>query len=122
MVRPILLFDYLEQEGKLVDNIRDNLYAPMNLALLCQKLDIHLTYLGTGCIFEFDDQHPLGKVSTGFNEEDKPNFVGSSYSVVKGFTDQLMHRFEDSCLNLRVRMPIVGEDNPPELHLQDHQI
>ena len=104
--------DYLEQEGKLVDNIRDNLYAPMNLALLCQKLDIHLTYLGTGCIFEFDDQHPLGKVSTGFNEEDKPNFVGSSYSVVKGFTDQLMHRFEDSCLNLRVRMPIVGEDNP----------
>ena len=42
--------DYLEQEGKLVENIRDNLYSPFVLAMVCQELGIHLTYMGTGCI------------------------------------------------------------------------
>lgn len=100
--------DYLEQDGKLVENVRDNLYAPCLLALLCDKLKIHYTYLGTGCIFKFDEEHPFGDESTGFNEDDLPNFFGSSYSIVKGFTDQLMHVFNNSVLNLRIRMPIVG--------------
>ena len=30
--------DYLEQEGKLYENIRDNLYSPISLALLCKEL------------------------------------------------------------------------------------
>ena len=42
--------DYLEQPGKLVDNIRDNLFSPITLAKLCDDMNIHLTYLGTGCI------------------------------------------------------------------------
>ena len=46
-----------------------------------------------------------------FNEKDLPNFFGSGYSCVKGFTDRLMHQFEDNVLNLRIRMPIVGYDN-----------
>ena len=29
--------DYLEQPGKLVENIRDNLYAPIVLSILCKK-------------------------------------------------------------------------------------
>ena len=33
--------DYLEQPGKLVDNIRDNLYAPIILSILCKKYNIH---------------------------------------------------------------------------------
>ena len=40
-----------------------------------------------------------------------PNFFGSSYSIVKGFTDQLMSLYKDSVLNLRIRMPITGEKN-----------
>jgi dTDP-glucose 4,6-dehydratase len=103
--------DYLEQDGKLVENVRDNLYAPCLLALICDKLKIHYTYLGTGCIFKFDEEHPFGDESTGFNEDDLPNFFGSSYSIVKGFTDQLMHVFNNSVLNLRIRMPIVGYKN-----------
>ena len=51
--------DYLEQPGKLVDNIRDNLFSPITLAKLCTDMNIHLTYLGTGCIFKFDDEHPF---------------------------------------------------------------
>ena len=33
--------DYLEQEGKLVENMRDNLYSPLLLADICKKKDIH---------------------------------------------------------------------------------
>jgi len=104
--------DYLEQEGKLVENVRDNLYSPLLLAELCSRKNIHYTYLGTGCIFKFDELHPFGKEENGFDENSFPNFFGSSYSVVKGFTDRFMHLYEDKVLNLRIRMPITGEENP----------
>lgn len=98
--------DYLEQKGKLVENIRDNLYSPIVLALIGLKYGIHVTYLGTGCIFTDKPGE------TKFTEESLPNFFGSGYSTVKGFTDRLMHFFSDSVLNLRIRMPIVGFHNP----------
>jgi 3,5-epimerase/4-reductase len=97
--------DYLEQKDKLMENIRDNLYAPMILAILCNKYNIHLTYLGTGCIFS-----GLGENDTGYDEFAKPDFFGSSYSVVKGFTGRLMHMYP--VLNVRIRMPITADNNP----------
>ena len=103
--------DYLEQKGKIVENVRDNLFSPMVLSILCKKHNIHFTYLGTGCIFKYDDQHPNGNEETGFTEESLPNFFGSGYSVVKGYTDELMHLFDDSTLNLRIRMPITDDLN-----------
>ena len=92
--------DYLE--GKLVENLKDNLYGPLVLAMLCAKHNIHFTYLGTGCIFNGYE---------GYNENAIPNFYGSSYSVVKGYTDRLMHFF-DNVLNVRIRMPITNEPHP----------
>lgn len=104
--------DYLEQPGKLKENVRDNLYSPVVLAMLCTKLQLHFTYLGTGCIFEFEEPtHPFGQEVNGFTEDSVPNFFGSGYSVVKGYTDRLMHLFEDSVLNLRIRMPITSDRN-----------
>ena len=104
--------DYLEQKGKLKENIRDNIFAPMVLGLLCNKSTIHFTYLGTGCIFDYDTIHLFGNEQTGFNENDIPNYFNSSYSTVKGYTDQLMHLLEDNCLNLRIRMPINDKLDP----------
>lgn len=104
--------DYLEQPGKLVENVRDNLFAPIAMARLASEMGFHYTYLGTGCIFEYDETHPFGCENTGFTENDLPNFFGSSYSVVKGYTDRLMHLFEDRVLNVRIRMPITGDMNP----------
>ena len=104
--------DYLEEEGKLVENIRDNLFSPIILAELCCKRKIHYTYLGTGCIFKFDQSHPFGEEKNGFDESSLPNFFGSSYSIVKGFTDQLMYLYNEHVLNLRIRMPITDEKNP----------
>ena len=103
--------DYLEQPGKLTENVRDNLFSPMVLAKLCSSKQIHFTYLGTGCIFKYDADHPFGEERDGFYDTALPNFFGSSYSIVKGFTDQLMSLYSDSVLNLRIRMPITAEQN-----------
>ena len=99
--------DYLEQKGKIMENVRDNLFGPLVLLSACLKAGVHLTYVGTGCIFEYDDDHPINvSPSHGFTEFDKPNFFGSSYSVVKGFTDRLFHLLPSTALNARIRMPI----------------
>lgn len=98
--------DYLEKPGKLKDNINDNLYAPLCLAMIANNHDIHYTYLGTGCIFDqdtFNDNY-------AYDENDVPDFFGSSYSTVKGVTDKIMHKFKN-VLNVRIRMPITDEDN-----------
>jgi nucleoside-diphosphate-sugar epimerase len=131
--------DYLEQPGKLVENVRDNLFSPIVLALLAQKHNIHYTYMGTGCIFTYNDdelehmsdkddgavwvdehrsrrglgagEEGLGSGVYKFKEDDQPNFFGSSYSTVKGYTDRLMHLFSN-VLNIRIRMPITADYNP----------
>lgn len=115
--------DYLEQPGKLVENVRDNLMAPIILAQLCADRNIHYTYLGTGCIF--NDADPGSELAYAFKEADAPNFFGSSYSIVKGFTDRFMawrhgqgqqpqgqQPQGQAILNLRIRMPIIDEDHP----------
>ena len=95
----IATIDYLEEKGKLQENLRDNLYGPIMLASLCKQYDIHCTYFGTGCIFTYNEQHK--NVESGFEENSLPNFFGSSYSTVKGFTDQIMfNMFEESVLIL----------------------
>lgn len=103
---PITTIDYLEKPGKLVENVRDNLFSPVLLALICREFGIHYTYLGTGCIF---DGYPG---ENGYTEDAVPDFFGSSYSTVKGFTDRLMHQLKDTVLNLRIRMPISDRSNP----------
>jgi dTDP-glucose 4,6-dehydratase len=122
--------DYLEQEGKLSENMRDNLIAPLLLAYICKYANVHYTYLGTGCIFQYKDEDvqkmlgydnredPAGsEIETcyKFKETDAPNFFGSSYSIVKGLTDQIMQERNcicESVLNLRIRMPIINRDHP----------
>jgi dTDP-4-dehydrorhamnose reductase len=98
--------DYLELSGKLKDNIRDNLYSPLVLSILCERYNIHYTYLGTGCIFSSDDP-----TTTCIDDDALPNFFGSSYSTVKGFTDRLQHLYSKNTLNLRIRMPIVNYEH-----------
>ena len=103
--------DYLEEKGKLYENVRDNLFSPLVLSLISKKLSIHYTYLGTGCIFKYDSNH-LCEEKNGFTENSDANFFGSSYSTVKGFTDKIMrHFYLNDTLNLRIRMPITEQIN-----------
>jgi len=99
--------DYLELPDKLKENVCDNLYAPLTLAFQCATRGIHYTYLGTGCIFLADDP-----TKSSYDEQSLPDFFGSGYSTVKGFTDRLMHNFNDTALNVRIRMPITADVGP----------
>ena len=101
--------DYLEQPGKIDENLRDNLCGPTTLAFACKARGIHYSYFGTGCIF-----NGATPDNTGYTEADKPNFFGSSYSVMKGMTDRLFHIpvLASNTLNLRIRMPITDTVSP----------
>jgi 3,5-epimerase/4-reductase len=94
--------DYLETQGRLYENMRDNFLAPIHLAQICEARGIQFVYLGTGCIYTYEADKRI------FDEEDTPNFFGSSYSIMKGFTNEEMKRFRLT-LHLRIRMPISRE-------------
>lgn len=110
--REVKTIDYLEHPGKLVENVGNNLYAPILLARATSQLGIHMTYMGTGCIFQYLQDNP-DNVDYKFTEDDYPNFYGSSYSIVKGFTDTMMKDYAN-VLNVRIRMPIAATSNPRE--------
>lgn len=93
--------DYLETNLK--ENVRDNFYAPILLAILCNKFNKTFTYIGTGCIFSRDTREN----DYIYKSSDRADFFGSGYSIVKGFTDDLMRVFYNNVINFRIRMPIV---------------
>lgn len=86
------------------ETIRTNVIGTLNVADLCMLRDIHCTVYATGCIFKYDDAHPLGS-GIGFTEEDVPNFDGSFYSQTKGYMEPMLKCYPN-CLILRVRMPV----------------
>ena len=98
--------DYLEQKGKLIENLDSNLLLPVWIA---QSTTSPVLYFGTGCIYEYDTLH-TEQNRRPFNETDEPNFTGSSYSTVKRATDKIMEGFPH-VLNARIRMPITLESN-----------
>tara|TARA_B100000123_G_C25689212_1_gene409984 strand:- start:6 stop:875 length:870 start_codon:yes stop_codon:yes gene_type:complete len=101
--------DYLQHNETLQQNVNDNLFVPLRLAMFLQNTNIHFTYMGTGCIYNYDDEHTTTNM-VGFNDEDTPNFFGSNYSIVKGFTNELMKY--TNALVLRIRMPITSKNDP----------
>uniref|UniRef100_A0A8R1TK37 NAD(P)-bd_dom domain-containing protein n=1 Tax=Onchocerca volvulus TaxID=6282 RepID=A0A8R1TK37_ONCVO len=100
--------EYLEGGSKQTyENIRDNLYSTMALAKICQILGLHFTYVGTGYLFAYDQEHPIGGKS--FADDDLPTFFGNSYSIVKGITDRMIKQYQGGikeCLNARVTLPL----------------
>jgi 3,5-epimerase/4-reductase len=86
------------------ETLRTNVIGTLSLADVCFERQIHCTIYATGCIFQYDEKHPLGS-GIGFMEEDAPNFAGSFYSETKGYMEQMLKCY-NNCLILRVRMPI----------------
>lgn len=92
------------------ETIRSNVIGTLNLIDVAFIHGIHVTNFATGCIFEYDDEHPLGS-GKGFFEEDTPNFDKSFYSMTKAMVEKLS-KFYPNCLVLRVRMPISDDLEP----------
>lgn len=90
--------------------IRSNIIGALNLADIAFIKNIHVTNFGTGCIYQYDDAHPLGS-GIGFREDEEPNFDGSFYSKSKIMLDKLLTNYPN-VLNLRLRMPISADLHP----------
>ncbi len=92
------------------DTIRANIIGCLNLADIAWQRGIHLTNIGTGCLYDYDEEHPKGSGS-GFTEEDEPNHFTSFYCESKVYLEKLLLRY-DNVLNLRVRMPVSFDFHP----------
>jgi 3,5-epimerase/4-reductase len=79
----------------------------LNLIDVCYTLNIHITNFATGCIYEYDEAHPMGS-GIGFTEDDKANFAASFYSKTKAQVELLLRDYPN-VLNLRLRMPVSDE-------------
>ncbi|KAI8915486.1 hypothetical protein PhCBS80983_g03540 [Powellomyces hirtus] len=89
--------------------IRSNVIGTLNLADCCFLRGIHMTNYATGCIYQYDDAHPMkGKT---FTEEDEPNFGGSYYSYTKAMVEKMIKQYSN-VLTLRLRMPVSDDLNP----------
>ena len=95
--------DYLELPGKIDENIRDNLYGPAIVASICYELDIHLTYISDGAIYNSTN----GRV---WIEEEIPNGCNSSYYQCVKYTDQLMANYINT-LVIRLSFPVSEDIN-----------
>ncbi|KAG0498162.1 hypothetical protein HPP92_002853 [Vanilla planifolia] len=93
------------------ETIRTNVVGTLNLADVCRENGLLMMNYATGCIFEYDTEHPEGS-GIGFKEEDKPNFSGSFYSKTKAMVEELLKEYDNVC-TLRVRMPISSDLSNP---------
>ncbi|XP_031495988.1 bifunctional dTDP-4-dehydrorhamnose 3,5-epimerase/dTDP-4-dehydrorhamnose reductase [Nymphaea colorata] len=98
-------------ESHKVETIRANVVGTLTLADVCRERGVILVNYATGCIFEYDEKHPIGS-GIGFKEEDTPNFIGSFYSKTKAMVEELLKNYENVC-TLRVRMPISSDLSNP---------
>ena len=69
------------------DTVRNNVIGTLNLTDACFLKGIHITVFATGCIYAYDDAHPIG--GQGFLETDKANFAGSFYSETKAHVEEV---------------------------------
>ncbi|RDW67472.1 uncharacterized protein DSM5745_09338 [Aspergillus mulundensis] len=99
--------DWCESNKEAV--IRSNVVGALNLTDCCYLRGVHVTHFATGCIYTYDEAHPIG--GPGFKETDKPNFAGSFYSRTKGHFEQLASVYP-STLILRLRLPISDDLHP----------
>jgi 3,5-epimerase/4-reductase len=72
--------------------VRSNVIGTMNLTDCCFQKGIHCTVFATGCIYQYDEKHPIG--GPGFTEEDDANFTGSFYSFTKGKVEDVSFDFD----------------------------
>jgi 3,5-epimerase/4-reductase len=82
------------------ETVISNIVGPILLASVLQRQTppIHLTYIGSGCIYEYDETHKMpslqdaanpGEEILGFREEDAHNYFGSFYSFTKSTVENV---------------------------------
>lgn len=113
-----------QSEENKIKTLEVNVIGASIIAGLCYRYQKHYTYIGSGCIYNYDCNHPepIEALSAqeyeskykGFTEDDEPNFQGSFYSFTKSLIDSITKRFSNA-LVLRIRMPISDDFHPRSL-------
>lgn len=85
------------------ETIRNNVIGTLNLTDACFLKGIHITVFATGCIYTYDEKHPIG--GPGYLETDNANFAGSFYSETKAHVEEIMKTYPNALI-LRLRMPV----------------
>lgn len=80
------------------------------LANLCEKYNVHLTLIMSGCIYKHSDNNYYKY----YSENEKPNFTDSYYSNNRAMTENLLSIYKNICI-LRLRMPISYSLHPKSL-------
>ncbi len=92
------------------DLLLTNTTGNLILAYLCNKMNIHLTLIMSGCIYDYQDK-PYFLQKT---EDHVPNFFGSYYSANRIQTEKLLEIYDNICI-IRLRMPISSDMHPKSL-------
>ncbi|KAF5621041.1 dTDP-glucose 4 6-dehydratase [Fusarium tjaetaba] len=96
-------------EDNKAQTVLSNVIGTLTVADECHRRGVHCTVFATGCIYQYDEEHPVG--GKGFKETDAPNFDGSFYSMTKAHVEPILASF-DNILILRLRMPVSDDLNP----------
>ncbi|KAF5535413.1 dTDP-glucose 4,6-dehydratase [Fusarium napiforme] len=96
-------------EDNKAKTVLSNVIGTLTVADECHRRGVHCTVFATGCIYQYDEEHPIG--GEGFKETDAPNFDGSFYSMTKAHVEPILASF-DNILILRLRMPVSDDLNP----------
>jgi len=91
------------------ETIRVNVVGTLNIADACFVLGKNVAVFGSGCLYEYDETHPLGS-GIGFREDEPPNFQGSFYVRTRVLLEPLAMQYPN-LLYLRVRFPISDDMN-----------
>lgn len=83
-----------------------NVVGALNLAFECERRGIFIVHLGTGCIYQGDND------GRGFSEQDLPNFDGQVYAESKRLAEELL---PESVAQLRIRLPVDDRPHPRNL-------
>lgn len=88
--------------------VRTNTIGWLNVADVCNSRGIHLTHFGTGCVYTYDDEHPIGGKT--YTEEDTDNAMKAFYTRSKARSQELMMMaYASTTLLLRLRVPVGDE-------------
>ena len=88
------------------ETMYSNVTGPLVLAKACSELSIFMVHLGSGCIYQGDNN------GAGFSEDDLPDLknIPSFYSLTKFISEHMLKQFP--ILQCRLRMPLDSEKSP----------
>ncbi|ERF68062.1 hypothetical protein EPUS_08498 [Endocarpon pusillum Z07020] len=99
-------------EDHKVETVRSNILGVLNVVDTCFQLGIHVTQIGSACIYTLSEEEI--KHQPPFKETDEPFYQGSWYSRSR-LLSELSIRHYSNLLLLRIRLPIAAD-----LHKNNH--